>query len=209
MKGIRMTGKNVDDAIQAALGVLGVQRDGVDVTVIDEGGGGVLGFGGRPVEVEVSLKISEHTLAQQTLQEILDLMGYTTLVDLVEVLPESIKIEVRGEELGPIIGKDGATLDAIQFLTSIIVSRRSGRRIRIHLDAAGYRTRQQERLEYLARDAAHEAIREGREVQLPPMSPSDRRLVHIALKEIDTVTTYSRGEGHERCVIVVPAPRNA
>ena len=204
-----MQGKNVDDAVRAALEVLGVSKEAVEIKVLEEGGGGVLGFGGKQAEIEVTVKISEHMLAQQTLREILDRMGYPTLIDIVEVLPESIKLEIRGEELGPIIGKDGATLDSLQFLMSIIVSRRTGKRLRIQLDAAGYRDRQALRLEHLVQDAAREATSAGREITLPPMSPADRRLVHMAVKELDYVTSFSRGEGRDRCVIIAPAPRNA
>lgn len=209
MKSIRMQGKNVEDAIEAAVSALGVAREVVDVQVIEEGGGGVLGFGGKSAEVEVSLKISEQVLAQQVLQEILDRMGFVTLVDLVEVLPESIKLEIRGEELAPIIGKNGATLDSLQYLMTTIVSRRSGRRVRVQVEAAAYRERQAQRIENMARHAADEAMREAHEITLPPMSAAERRLIHMAIQDCDGVTSFSRGEGKERFVVIVPAPRNA
>lgn len=118
----------------------------------------------------------------------------------------SVVIAVRGVETGLVIGRQGQTLDAIEYLLNRIVGRDRDQGIlpRVVVDVEGYRERRQESLEQLARRAAANVRQTGRVETLDPMSPRDRRTVHLALEGDPSVTTRSEGDGHYRRVLVVP-----
>jgi spoIIIJ-associated protein len=107
-----------------------------------------------------------------------------------------------GDELGLLIGKHGATIDAIQTLAGSIASRGAEERVSVVVDAAGYRARRRRMLEAVAVRAAEEALRTGSHVELEPMGASERRLVHERLKEYEGVSTISEGDEPNRYVVV-------
>jgi spoIIIJ-associated protein len=107
-----------------------------------------------------------------------------------------------GGELGLLIGKHGATIDAVQVLATAIAARGADERINVVVDAAGYRDRRRRTLEAVAVRSAEEALREGRRVELEPMSAAERRLVHERLKDYEGVSTVSEGEEPHRYVVV-------
>jgi len=117
---------------------------------------------------------------------------------------QRIYIEVMGGDLGRLIGKDGRTLKALETLTNSVLTKHFGHRYRAVVDAAGYRRRRARRAVDLAHKAAEQAEATGEPVPLPPMSPAERREVHIALKDHPGVYTESQGEGEERHVVVYP-----
>ena len=116
----------------------------------------------------------------------------------------TVHINIVGGDLGLIIGRRGQTLDALQFLVNQVANRGEGRRVRIVLDAEGYRARRAEALAALARRMAARARRQGRKVALEPMNALERRIVHLALAGEAGVETYSEGEEPHRRVIIVP-----
>ncbi len=111
---------------------------------------------------------------------------------------------IVGEGAGIVIGRYGQTLDAVEYLLNRIASHETEAPVRIAIDVEGYRERRQESLEHTARRAAEKARHTGRPVTLNPMSPRDRRIVHVALSDERGVTTRSQGEGSYRRVVVVP-----
>jgi spoIIIJ-associated protein len=114
--------------------------------------------------------------------------------------------EVEGPELGRLLGREGEVIDAVQYLAAQIVSRaEDGSRRRVVVDADGYRARRVSQLERLAERAAEEAIRDGDEIELDPMTPHDRRIVHMALADHPGVVTRSEGDEPRRRIIVEPA----
>jgi spoIIIJ-associated protein len=115
-------------------------------------------------------------------------------------------VVVHGLETGLVIGRQGQTLDAIEYLLNRIVSRDRDQGIppRVVLDVEGYRERRQESLEQLALRTAAKVRQTGRVEALNPMSPRDRRIVHLALESDPSVATRSEGDGHYRRVLVVP-----
>ena len=117
---------------------------------------------------------------------------------------ERIILDAHGAESGLIIGKKGATLDALQYLVNRIVSKKPGDGPGVVVDAEGYRGRREDSLADLARRLAEKAIKSGRPVPVEPMSPHDRRIVHVTLKEHPGVTTESDGEGLFRRVVIYP-----
>ncbi|MFA4905795.1 MAG: RNA-binding cell elongation regulator Jag/EloR [Candidatus Margulisiibacteriota bacterium] len=205
MKKIRMKGKSVDEAIAGGLKVMGVEKDRAEIRVVSEGKAGVLGmFGGEEAEVEIKEKLGKDEDAVEVLQEILNRMGLMAVSEAAGREGEDILLNIKGEELGRVIGKDGATLKSIQVLVSSIVSRDFGEKVRVFVDAGGYREKHDASLIRLAIEAAKDVEQAGQEKRLPPMSAADRRVVHVALKDNDKVTTYSEGEGAERRLIIAP-----
>ena len=111
------------------------------------------------------------------------------------------KVILEGENLGALIGRRGETLDAIQQLTSYAVNRTGGR-VRVQLDAEGYRDKREQSLQHLARKVAGKVVKYRRSVTLEPMNAYERHVIHTALQEVPGVTTYSTGVDPNRRVIV-------
>lgn len=113
-------------------------------------------------------------------------------------------LDITGDDLAILIGRHGRTLDALQFVVSAITVRSMGFRYPVIVDVEGYKSRQREKLEYIARSTANKAASQHRSVKMRPMTPYERRIVHIALRDDDRVDTASEGEGSARHVVVVP-----
>lgn len=113
-------------------------------------------------------------------------------------------LDITGDDLAVLIGRHGRTLDALQFLISVITVRIIGFRYPIVVDVEGYKNRQRQKLESLARSSAKKAATTHRSVKLRPMTPYERRIIHVALRDDDRVDTASEGEGSDRHVVIVP-----
>jgi spoIIIJ-associated protein len=206
MKKIVMKGRTVEEAVKTALEVLGGEKDKAIVKVIKEGKGGMLGMiGGEEAEVEVSLTEGLEEDAKQILQEIMDKMEVMAVVEGA-MRDGTVELNIKGEDMGRIIGKEGATLKSLQTIVGAILGKTLGERVRVNVDADGYRDKRNKVLERLAKDAAKEVAETGQEKPLPPMPAADRRIIHLCLQEDPKVTTCSRGEGEGRRLII--APRN-
>ena len=113
-------------------------------------------------------------------------------------------LDITGDDLAVLIGRHGRTLDSLQFLISSITSRIVGHRYPIVVDVEGYKARQRQKIEDIALNAADKAVDQDRSFKLRPMTPYERRIVHIALRGDDRVETVSEGEGRARRVVVSP-----
>lgn len=113
-------------------------------------------------------------------------------------------LDITGDDLAVLIGRHGRTLDAIQFLVSAIVRRKIGFRYPVIIDIEGYKNRQRERLESIANNAANKAVNQSKRISLQPMSPYERRIIHMKLKENPNVITESEGVGQHRHIVVIP-----
>ena len=120
---------------------------------------------------------------------------------------EEVRATVEGDDLGLLIGKHGVTIDAIQHLAFRSAFRGEEERKQVTVDAAGYRERRQLALERTADRAASEALRFGRPVELEPMRPGERKIVHLYLRERGDVETHSEGDEPDRRLVVSPARR--
>jgi spoIIIJ-associated protein len=129
----------------------------------------------------------------------------------VEVSEDSERIEgrVEGEDLGLLIGRRGQTIDAVQLVCYRAAFRGLQDRKRVAVDAAGYRERRRETIERQAERAAERALQSGKEIELEPMTPMERKIVHDALKDRSGLETFSEGDEPERCVIVAPLLNSA
>src|SRR5262249_51381758 len=146
--------------------------------------------------------------AAKVLREILDRMGIEAEVSAFDD-GERVILDAHGPESGLVIGKKGATLDALQYVINRIVSKRPNEGPGIVVDAEGYRGRREDSLADLARRLAEKAVKTGRPVPVEPMSPHDRRIIHVTLKEHTGVTTESEGEGMFRRVVIYPKGTSA
>ncbi|HEX2569174.1 MAG TPA: R3H domain-containing nucleic acid-binding protein [Polyangia bacterium] len=143
--------------------------------------------------------------AARALRGLLEHMGMEGVVEARED-EERITLEIQGRDAGLIIGRQGATLDALQYLVNRMVAhgQEDAERKPITLDAEGYRGRRVESLVEMAHRLADKARKTGRPVAAQPMSAADRRVMHLALADVSDVTTRSEGEGSERHLIIVP-----
>jgi len=305
----QFSGKTADEATDRALETLGVNREDVEIAIVDPGRSGILGFGGAPAVIEVTLigeaaaafearwraeeaaeaeerqpdslteepprqdppgrqpgrrgrrrqpraqKRFEAPAAATTAQEeapgagpepeedlrppellrppeplqppeteqpaerdveaeelVTELLDYflssmgvvaTTYVRD-EMVDGAIAFDIEGEDAGLLIGRRGETLQALQFLVHMIVNRQLGRKAYVVVDVEGYRERRMEMLRTLARRTAGGVVSNGDPASLEPMSPAERRIVHMALANHPQVRTESEGQGASRRVVIFP-----
>ena len=140
---------------------------------------------------------------EQLLDEIVDGLDLEAEVT-VEDGPEGIIARLEGEDLGLAIGRRGQTIDAIQLLCYRAAFRGRQDRRRVSVDASGYRERRREAVERQADRAAERALETGREIEIEPMTATERKIVHDRLKDRSGLETFSEGDEPERCVIVAP-----
>jgi spoIIIJ-associated protein len=137
------------------------------------------------------------------LERVVDELDVEASVEVVEV-DEEIVGRIEGQDVGLVIGRRGQTIDAVQLLCYRAAFRGRQDRKRVVVDAAGYRERRREAVERQADRAAERSLKTGKEIELEPMSPTERRAVHQYLKDRPGIETFSEGEEPERCVIVAP-----
>ncbi len=167
---------------------------------------------GLPVEPEAPEEADEATaLAMTITRDLLATMGFTVRVirqrATLEPDPEeppTIMLDVLGDDLGMLIGRRGEHLAQLQYLVNLLVNRRLGQWTRVSLDVEGYKRRREESLIGLAERVAKQVARSGRAIQLEPMPPNERRIVHLILRDDPNVTTESSGEGDLRRVAIAP-----
>ncbi len=116
----------------------------------------------------------------------------------------TLHIDIISDDGGVAIGRHGETLDAIQYLTNIVANRWIDEYLRVVIDVGGYRLRREQRLQQMAKKIAERVLDRGRASKMKPMSPAERRIVHIALRETDGITTYSEGTDPRRYVVIAP-----
>ena len=156
-------------------------------------------FGERPADLT---EVSEHP-AKTFLGDIFKEMNLDVNVK-VSTNAECVYVDVDGADSGTVIGKRGQTLDAIQYLTSLVVNKGESGYIRVVIDAEGYRQKREIALEKLALRLADKAKRSGRNVRLEPMNPYERKVIHTALQKVSGGTTRSEGEEPFRRVVIEP-----
>ena len=121
--------------------------------------------------------------------------------------PAPVLVDIRGRDLSILIGRRAERLNALQFITHLIVGKELGRNVPIVIDVEGYRKRREKQLQRMARRMAEQAVRTGRRVVMEPMPANERRIVHIALRDDPRVTTESIGEEPRRKVTIIPVKK--
>jgi len=138
------------------------------------------------------------------LKQILELMGEKNDVRQIEVDPESVELEFKGDGSGILIGRHGQTLDALEYVVNRILARRIKDAAPVSLETESYRERRRQQLNRMALSMGERAKRDHAPVRLDPMPPRDRRVVHLALKNDPMLTTRSAGDGFMRSIEIVP-----
>ena len=151
---------------------------------------------------EIPQDVVEETEGRIT--ALLDAMGFEARVEVYDA-GGFVAVDVATDNTALFIGQKGETIDALQYLINASVNRSRTSRVRVVLDAEGYRQRRVEALQGMAHRSARKALREDRPVELPPMNPAERRVVHLFLRDNPKVTTESEGDGDSRRVLVSPA----
>lgn len=241
---LEVIAQTVEEAIERGLSQLGIQRDAVEVEILDSGSKGFLGLGGRQARVRLTLKdgvtaqpqgeLQDVILAddepveempvdlddeaasraleisQQVVGELLDKMKVKAEVNSRYLPPTDEKdeavvlVEVQGNDLSILIGRRSEVLNALQYISSLIVSKEIGHWVPLMIDVQGYRTRRERQLRVLARRMAEQAVQSGKRQVLEPMPPSERRIIHLELRNHAEVDTESVGEEPYRKVTIVP-----
>ncbi|APC42509.1 RNA-binding cell elongation regulator Jag/EloR [Clostridium estertheticum] len=203
MKIIEMMGKNVEDAISKSLDELKVTRDKVEVETLDEGSKGFLNIiGVKPAKIRVTVKRDSLKEAETFLMEVLQSMNMKAEVNLKDENNE-IHIDLIGPNMGLLIGYRGETLDALQYLVSLVVNKNHDEEYkRVLLDTENYRAKREETLKRLASKIAYKVRVSGRVLKLEPMNPYERRIIHSSLQNDTYIYTFSEGEEPYRRVVV-------
>ena len=152
------------------------------------------------------LKEAEQHPAKEFLEKLMAEMGLEATVK-VAANADSVYVDIDGKDTGTVIGKRGQTLDAVQYLTSLVVNKGEDEYIRVVVDAEGYRAKREATLEKLAYRLAEKAVKTGRSVRLEPMNPYERKVIHTTLQTVPSVTTKSEGNEPYRRVVIEPAKK--
>ena len=195
--------KTVEEAITAASLEFGVASEDLDYEVVEKGSTGFLGLGSKPAVIKARKKESFIDDIKEYLDKLFKAMDIETNVNIdFDETEGTMNIDLEGPDMGILIGKRGQTLDALQYLISLFVNKKSESYIRVKLDTENYRARRKDTLENLAKNIAFKVKRTRRTFTLEPMNPYERRIIHSALQNDKYVATRSEGEEPYRKVVV-------
>ena len=215
---MEFTGKTVEEAIENGLKELNVARENAEIRVLEEGKKKLFGSVKARVEITVAdeakeeakqepiAKTGEQTDGERAVEfldglfKVLKIDATTTLVSE----KEKIEINVSAENNNEIIGKRGATIDAIQTLASAVANTGRDKYVRVVVDCENYREKREETLKRLAENLAQKAIRLQKKLRLEAMNPYERRIIHSALSEYEGIKTQSEGKEPQRYIVIIP-----
>jgi spoIIIJ-associated protein len=182
------------------------------VTVVDQAGD-------HQVDISETKAVDESTLydekqcmkvAKTVVVELLERMRVRAVVEPCYIAPEDEKdekiilLDIQGDDLSILIGRRSETLNALQYITSLIVSKELGKWVPLMIDVQGYRKRRERQLRQLGRKMAEQALQTGRRQVLEPMPANERRIIHLELREHPDVITESAGDEPNRKVTITP-----
>ena len=195
--------KSVADAITMACMELQITSDKLAYEVVEEGSAVFLGIGSKNAVIKAAVKDSLEDKVKDFLKDVLNAMSLQAEVEIkYDEAEKKMDIEIKGDDMGVLIGKRGQTLDSLQYLASLVCNKESEDYIRVKVDTENYRERRKETLENLAKNMAFKVKRTKRPVSLEPMNPYERRIIHSALQDDRYVTTQSEGDEPFRHVVI-------
>ena len=206
MEGIEILATTVEQAIEKAEAQLGLSRDQFEVEVVREGKSGILGVGGKEALIKVTPVTPLERDVIQVVTEVLDtLLGLLGVTGTVEVLSDDIPLalDIKGDDLGILIGRRGQTLASLEYITKLMVVGRLKAWLPLTVDVAGYKKRRRDSLQRLALYLADQVKSTHRAITMEPMPADERRIVHLTLADNLDVTTQSIGEGDSRKVVIL------
>ena len=203
MEFIEVSAKTVDEALTEASISLGIPSSEIEYEVVEKGSIGFLGIGSKNAVIKARKKFSVEENVKEFLKSVFHAMDMAVEI-IVKVNEEEklIEVDLKGEDMGVLIGKRGQTLDSLQYLTNLAVNKHSESYYKVKVDTEDYRKRRKDTLENLAKNIAYKVKRTKRSVELEPMNPFERRVIHSALQNDRFVTTHSEGEEPYRHVVV-------
>jgi spoIIIJ-associated protein len=202
MKFVEKTDKTVAEAISSALKELNTTRDRVEIEVLEEPSKGLFGlFGTKPARVKVTLKEDPVEKAIDFLKNVVDKMGISAEFKA-RLKNDTLNIEIIGENAAILIGRRGQTLDALQYLVSLVINTDKDDYVRVILDTENYRRKREQTLIRLANKLAYKVKKFKKSIKLEPMNPYERRVIHSALQNNPYVSTKSEGEEPYRRVVI-------
>ncbi|RJR19503.1 MAG: KH domain-containing protein [Desulfobacteraceae bacterium] len=229
MDSYEFQGKNTEEAIANARRELGLSSDQMEIEVIEPGSAGIFGLvGGRKAKIKVTVKETKPlltekeedvlplsgintvngaqgmNLAKSSLEKILSLIPMEGVAVTSEQADGTITLTISGDSSGLLIGRRGKTLDALQFVVNRIVNKVFDERFQVIVDSENYRLRHRNSIVDMALKLSDKAKKSKKPVSTNPLSPYDRRLVHLALRDDTEIETKSRGEGMMKKVVIIP-----
>ena len=203
MEFIEVSAKTVDEALTEASISLGIPSSEIEYEVVEKGSTGFLGIGSKNAVIKARKKFSVEESVKEFLKSVFHAMDMAVEI-IVKVKEEEklIEVDLKGEDMGILIGKRGQTLDSLQYLTNLAVNKHSENYYKVKVDTEDYRKRRKDTLENLAKNIAYKVKRTKRAVALEPMNPFERRVIHSALQNDKFVTTHSEGDEPYRHVVV-------
>mgnify|MGYP000906294587 CR=1 FL=1 len=199
---VEKSAKTVQEAVDAALIELDTEEEKVDIEVLEEGSRGIFGLiGGKQAKVRVALRETLGEKAEKFLMDLFSKMKVEADI-LVEETEDSIFMKAEGSDIGIVIGRRGETLDALQYLTSLVINKNKEEYKRVVLDIEGYRKKREKTLIRLANRLADRVIKYKKNITLEPMNPYERRVIHASLQDHKYVKTYSVGDEPNRKIMI-------
>jgi spoIIIJ-associated protein len=210
MEFLEFEGKTTEEAIQHACEHFQQPPEQLEIEILSVGSPGLFGLGSRKARIKAGVResaaVSLPGLAREVLQQILNLMGETAEVSA-SLEDDRVALTIDSADAGLLIGKQGQTLEALQYLLSKILAKQTKKKLRVVIDIESYRARHQQALTQLAMKSGDKAKRTGKPITLTPMNPHDRRIIHLALQGDSELKTMSRGEGLYKKVVVYPVKK--
>lgn len=201
MEYIQFTGKTRLDAISKAMEKFSVSEDRLDIQVLDEGSKGFLGIGAKDYVIQARKLVVKEDIIIDYIKKIYACMDIDVEVE-VTGREDTLLVDIKGEEASVLIGRHAESLDALQTIVNIVLTKETGEHTRVILDIENYRSRREESLISYAKKMAQKVINRRRSIKLDPMNPYERRIIHSALQENDKITTFSEGEDPNRRIVL-------
>ncbi len=188
---------------------LGVETYEAEFEIIQRAEKKILGlFGGCPAKVRAFIKATPADAAEDFLKNVLKAMDLENItVEVKEKEDNGVEINLEGEEVGSVIGRRGETLDALQYLTSLVANHVENSYYKVTINTGDYREKREKTLEILGRKLAFKAVKTGYKTSLEPMNPYERRIIHTAVQKVNGATSWSEGENLNRHVVIGPDPK--
>lgn len=198
--------RTVEEAKGLALEELGIQNENASIEVLEKPSQGILGIiGNKCARVKVKMKYEPDQFLENYLEDLLVKMNIEGKVEIKEDR-EKLEAEIFGGDVGALIGRRGKSLSDLQYLINVIMRRQFSKLNKIIvIDVENYRARRENTLKQLAKSVAKKVYQENVEQKLEPMTPQERRIIHLALHDYSGIITYSDGEEPYRKVVVAPS----
>ena len=202
-------GSDVQDALKKAKAQLGLDETAkYEFEIIQTEEKKKFGlFGGRPAKVRVFIKDTPDERAEKFLRDVLDKMTLESVAIEKSTDENAVEFNLSGEEVGFVIGRRCETLDALQYLTSLVANHGEDPYIKVTVNTGNYREKREKTLEILGRKLAFKAIKTGKKTSLEPMNPYERRIIHTAVQKVNGAISWSEGENAARHVVIGPDPK--